>query len=220
MTAKIITAVSLFAITLLVACGGLPAEHPTPDVKILAAQVFSNHAETWDFRNGYGDLTWIDVEPQSDGSTVWHYHKNACRAYWMLNGCEAELWFKLSLFDGRWYSTGGHISAPYGFPWDSTHTPQDFEYAVTGDPGMPRPYLILADSGTVDDTTFPDFDAHTHWLTRMYVENGELISEQWEGPCVHEKWHFAIGHGLVKVEPLDDGSCVPADPRLIMTRIN
>jgi hypothetical protein len=220
------------AVLALISCGGaqtsrFPKDGSTDSpacltcpASISASQVFSNTAQTWTLQNGYGDLTWIDVMPQSDGSTIWHYHKNACRAYWMIGGCSAELWFKIAIIDGKWYSTGGHIVAPLGFPWDTTGTPQDFEYSVTGDPGMPRPYLIIADSGTNVDTTFPDFGVHTRWKTSMYVENGELISEQWEGPCVHEKWHFAIGRGLVKVEPLDDGSCVPADPKLTMFRIN
>jgi hypothetical protein len=219
------------SVLLLVACGSgqinrLPLDNPTPvqpvnppapPSPIAASQVFSNQAETWSFKNAYGDLSWIQVSPQPDGSTVWHFTKNNCRAWWTPGACSAELYFNLSLIDGKWYSTGGHILFPFGAPWDST--PLDLVYQVFSDPGMPRPYLIIADSGTSVDTTFPDPNPGTRWKTSMYVEDGELISEQWEGPCVHEKWHFAVGKGLVKVEPLDLGSCVPADPNLVMTRI-
>jgi hypothetical protein len=189
---------------------------------ITAAQVFSNKAETWEFKNGYGDLTWIDVAPQADGSTIWHYTKNAARAYWMEGGKDAEIYFSLAQDStGAWYSTGGHIIAPFGFPWDATHTPQDFTYTADSIPGHPRPYLILADSGTTDDTVFPgDGVADNRWKTSMYIENGLLVSEQWEGPCIHEKWYFAIGRGLVKVIPYDNGSCTGLDPLLTMEKVN
>ncbi|MFL6314819.1 MAG: hypothetical protein ACJ71W_22160 [Terriglobales bacterium] len=219
----------VLALSLLVGCGGAtspltsqlqPTATPTP-TPITAAEVFSNHAETWEFKNGYGDLTWIDVAPQPDGSTVWHYTKNAARAYWMPDGIDAEDYFDLEQdATGAWYSTGGRIIAPFGFPWDVTHTPQDFTYATEGIAGHPRPYLILADSGITDDTIFPDITAETRWKTMMYVEKGMLISEQWEGPCIHEKWYFAIGRGLVKVIPFDQGSCNGTDPLLTMERIN
>ena len=128
-------------------------------------------------------------------------------------------WFNLALLDGGWYSTGGHIKFPFGAPWDPT--PRDFYYNVPdADPGMPRPYLILADSETSVDTTFPDTKPHDRWSTAMYNENGLLVSEQWESSCVHEKWSFALGRGLVRIEALDTGSCSPADPGLVMTRTN
>jgi hypothetical protein len=216
-------------LSLLVGCGGTtspvtsqlqPSATPTP-TPITSAQVFSNHAETWEFKNGYGDLTWIDVAPQPDGSTIWHYTKNADRAYWLPDCKSAEIYFDLAQdATGAWYSTGGHIIAPFGFPWDATHAPQDFTYTEIGIAGHPRPYLILADSGITDDTIFPDITAETRWKTMMYVENGMLISEQWEGPCIHEKWYFAIGRGLVKVIPYDQGSCTGTDPLLTMERVN
>lgn len=216
-------------LSLLIGCGGaMPPitsqlQHATPTpTPITAAQVFSNHAETWEFKNGHGDLTWIDVAPQPDGSTVWHYTKNADRAYWMEGGQSAEIYFFLDVdATGAWYSTGGHIIAPFGFPWDATHTPQDFTYAAVGIPGHPRPYLIIGDSGTNVDTVFPgDGLAQTRWKTSTYTENGMLVSEQWEGQCIHEKWYFAIGRGLVKVIPYDNGSCTGLDTLLTMERIN
>lgn len=208
----------------LIGCGG-DSQQITPQAitsPIAAAQVFSNVAETWTFQNGFGDITWIDVMPQADGSSIWHYRKNADRSYWMPGGQSAELYFFLAKdSSGAWYSTGGHIIAPFGYPWDSTHVPQDFTYTVSGVPSHPRPYLILADSGTVDDTVFPDVGLATaRWTTKMYVQDGFLISEQWEGPCIHEKWWFKPGAGLWKVEPLDQGSCFDVDPRLNMQRIS
>lgn len=215
---------------LISACGGQMMPPPTSPVMtgsgdctancpvITAASVFSNIAETWVFQNGYGDPTYIDVLPQPDGSTIWHYTKTFCRSYWTPGACRAELYFNLSLIDGKWYSTGGHVMLPEGAPWNPN--PIDFVYTVESDPGQPRPYLILADSGTVDNTTLPDPSPGTRWTTKMYVQNGFLVSEQWEGACVHEKWWFQIGRGLVRVEPLDTGSCTPADLNLIMHRVN
>lgn len=214
---------TLTLLLLLVGCGGgsMTTAPATTQVAITSAQVFSNKAETWEFKNGYGELTWVDVSPQSDGSTIWHYHKNADRAYWMPDGKSAELYFFLAQdSSGAWYSTGGHIIARSGYPWDATHAPQDFTYATVGIDGHPRPYLILADSGTTDDTVFPDITAETRWKTMMYVEHGMLVSEQWEGPCIHEKWYFAVGRGMVKVIPFDGGSCTGLDPLLTMERIN
>jgi hypothetical protein len=57
-----------------------------------------------------------------------------------------ELYFFLEQDStGAWYSTGGHIIAPNGFPWDLTvpRPPQDFTYSVTFDSSKPRPYLII-----------------------------------------------------------------------------
>jgi hypothetical protein len=214
---------------LLIGCGGTspqltPATHQT----ITAAQVFSNVAETWAFQDGYGDLMQIDVQPVDANHTIWHYTKNADRAYWMPNGQSAELYFFLERdSSGAWYSTGGHIIAPFGFPWDTTvpRPAQDFIYATTSTPGHPRPYLILADSGKGVDTVFLDTAGpDTPWITEMSAENGFLVSEQWEGSCpnqAHEKWSFKPGAGLWKVEPFTQGDCNnPTDPKLVMVRIN
>jgi len=70
-------------------------------------------------------------------------------------------------------------------------------------------------------TVFTEFGiSDMRWQTNMYVENGFLVSEQWEGPCVHEKWWFKPGVGLWKVAPLDEGNCQPLDPMLTMERVH
>jgi hypothetical protein len=215
----------ILSLTIFSGCGGNPANIVPATTPIAASQVFSNIAETWTFQNGYGDISTIDVMPQADGSTVWHYLKNADRAYWMPDGKSAEIYFFLERdAAGTWYSTGGHIIAPFGFPWDSTHVPQDVTYLVPTDPGHPRPYLILGDSGVGVSTVFPDAGVLDNpWITEMYVQDGFLVSEQWEGACpnqTHEKWWFKPGRGLWKVEPLTQGNCFePTDPQLAMTRI-
>lgn len=213
---------SLSALT--IGCGGrAPGMLAAPAGRIIIPDmVFSNRAETWTFQNGWGDLTWIDIRPDGEGKAVWHYRKNAARAYWTPGAGGAELWFKLERdASGRWYSTGGRISFPEGAPWDRpAPVPREFDYAVEGDPGMPRPYLILAESGFEVNTTFPDDPGpHTRWRTRMYSEAGMLVSEQWEGEFVHERWWFEPGRGMVRVEPLDLGNGKPADSRLVMTRV-
>jgi hypothetical protein len=211
----------------IVGCGGnSPQLTPASNNEtITAAQVFSNIAETWTFQNGYGDLTWIDVTPVDDSHTIWHYRKNADRAYWMPNGQSAELYFFIERdASGTWYSPGFHVIAPFGYPWDATHTPQDVTITNSTTPGLPRPYLILGDSGTGVSTSFSDFGTpNTAWITKMYVNNGFLVSEQWEGSCptqTHERWWFKPGHGLWKVEPITQGNCfIPTDPQLIMVRV-
>jgi len=210
--------------------------NPSP-ITLSAGQVFLNRAETWTFQNGYGDLTWIDVMPQGDGSTIWHYTKNNPRAYWTPGARDAELWFNLAQVQGgAWYSTGGHIKFPFGAPWDAT--PQDFSYTVSGDAGKPRPYLIIpaiaSNTPTVAvDTTFPDFAPNTPWKTETWVEWVEtprytgwaMVSKQSEGfcspvaQCVVEKWYLGIGVGLVKVEQFFNGNPTLVDPLITMVRV-
>lgn len=200
----------LFAITIITGCGAHTQQIPV----LTSAQVFSNKAEVWTFQNAYGDLTFVEIMPQPDGSTVWHYTKTADRAYWMVGGRQAELYFFLEKDgQGNWYSTGGHIIAPFGAPWDATL--MDLTYSVAGDPGMPRPYLIIHADTTAPglETTFPDPDPGTRWGTHTGIEYVEtpiyrglaLISDQFEGICVHEKWYFAPDLGLVKVDTPNDG---------------
>ena len=233
MSQKILPLISLSLISICWGCGGnvQPSTSPRPaatPVPITAAQVFSNIAETWTFKNGYGDLSFIDVMPVDATHTVWHYYKNSDRAYWAPGVAGAELYFFLEKdASGTWYSTGGHILMPQGCPWclPDINAPVDFTYSVSGVPGHPRPYLILADSGTNVETIFEDAGVpDARWATKMYVQNREmqnfLISEQWELSCVHEKWWFKLGKGLWIVEPLDQGACVNVDPLLNMERID
>ena len=234
MTAKHSTLKASFLTLLicLVGCGG-NFNQPVSAVSrngepITATSVFSNVAETWTFQNGFGDISWIDVIPVDENHTVWHYRKNADRAYWAPNVAGAELYFFLEKdSSGAWYSTGGHILMPQGCSWclPDIHAPVDFTYSVAGVPGHPRPYLILADSGTSVDTIFPDAGVeNARWATKMYtmahLQEWFLVSEQWELSCGHERWWFKPGRGLWYVEPLDQGACVNVDPQLNMTRID
>ena len=219
----------------LAGCGGsvkqakIPTPSPTPTPTITAAQVFSNKAETWTFENGYGDTTTIEILPQNDGSSVWHYLKNADRAYWQ-PGIASELFFRIELDHNQWYSPDFRVLFPQGCPYSWCGTPPiDMTFVNTTDPGKPRPYLIIADSGTTLDTSFNDFGTpNTRWKTLGYVENvttlfysgPALVSEQWEGLCTHEKWYFAPGLGLIEVIPFDGGDCKGLDPLLTMERVN
>ena len=66
------------------------------------------------------------------------------------------------------------------------------------------------------------------WKTVSYIENVStplytgpaLVSDQYEDACIHEKWYFAPGLGLVKIVPLDNGSCTPSDPNLAIVKIS
>lgn len=192
--------------------------------------------------------SWVQILPQPDTldtdgitfihNTIWHYTKDQPCAYWMPNSVFyedptkplTELYFFLSTdatyaTTGKWYSTGGHIIAPNGFPWDTTvpRPAQDFVYQVgSAAPGMPRPYLILADSGIRLDTQFDDEGSTTsRWSTYMTVDaQGCLASDQYEGLRGHEKWHGCIGQGLVYIEVLNQGQLTNVDPRLNLIRIN
>jgi hypothetical protein len=71
--------------------------------------------------------------------------------------------------------------------------------------------------------------AEVFWSTDSYIEQvttpvysgPALVSDQREGTCGHEKWYFAPGLGLVKVQPMNDSSagCVAEDPALTMSRV-
>jgi hypothetical protein len=207
---------------------------------LTADQIFSNKAETWLFKNGWGDTTTIEVIPVDANHTTWHYTKTAARAYWLPSVEQAENWFDLERDStGAWYSTGGVDSMPVGCNWcDSPFV--NMRYPVVTKDGYPRPYLILpakADYSydtVLDDTipwgqgvlkTFPN----TTWKTSSYMEyvstpvfkGFAYVSDQWEGTCVHEKWYFAPGLGLVKVVPFIEGSCEwKIDPNVTMVRVN
>lgn len=192
--------------------------------------------------------SWVQVLPQPDSldvdgvtvihNTIWHYTKDQPCAYWMPNSVFyedptkplSELYFFLSTDStyattGKWYSTGGHIIAPNGFPWDMTvpRPSQDFIYQVGPAPtGMPRPYLILANSGIMLDTEFDDEGSTTsRWSTYMSVDTqNRLVSDQYEGIRGHETWHFGGGAGMVYVEVLNQGQLTNVDPRLNLIRVN
>jgi hypothetical protein len=157
---------------------------PTPAPTLTSAQVFNNVAQTWEFvshcqnlnsdgsRGPYVEAhTWIQVNPVDATHSSWHYTKDQPCAYWMVDGIDvsSDLFLEQDT-TGAWYSTGGHITAPYGYPWEVTPVPHDFTYDIATNPGMPRPYLIIpAQSSAVTVsmiTTFFDTQGpNTPWET-------------------------------------------------------
>jgi hypothetical protein len=183
------------------------------------------------------------------GSISWVYQKNACRAYWGAGICDALLHFVLSPQpDGSWVSMASLFYFPTQVPdYMNGHHSLTADFVQV--PGMPVPYTIIPASATTGVTTsvpteydrYDKYDvltfdsvisgaptARVPWRTDSYIENVStpvytgpaLVSEQFESTCIHEKWYFAPGHGLVKVIPLDNGSCTPSDPNLTLVKIN
>lgn len=227
---------------LLAGCGGIVAPRPfstTPEV-ITSAQVFKNVAETWTFQNPRGELTWVDIIPVDENHTTWHYRKNATDAYWAPTTPAAEIWFDLEKDStGAWYSTGGVVNEPLGCSVCVGPTIMS-RYPVATKPGQNRPYLILPADSTqpvstaIFDDVFPignglfNTAVNEQWQTFSGTEfvstpvftGLAYVSDQWEGPCIHERWWFAPGIGMVKVAPLFEGACTLEDPNETMVRIN
>lgn len=209
----------------------VPVNTSQAPIIITSDQIFKNIAETWTFQNGFGDLSWVDVNPVDANHSIWHYHKNATEAYWDGGTPQAELWFYLEKdAAGNWYSTGGIMNAPEG-----DNPVLMVTYPVNTKPGNARPYLILpAATGFSYSTLFDDIypiggttlktDVNTVWATASYTEQVSIpfftglayVSDQTEGTCIREKWYFAPGMGMVKVSPLE---CPGVDPRLDNIRI-
>lgn len=183
------------------------------------------------------------------GSISFHYTKSNCRAYWGAGICGAELQFILSpQSDGSWVSMASLFSFPTQIPdYMNGHNTLTADFVQV--PGMAVPYTIIpatATAGTTKSvpTEYDRWDAYdvlsadsiisgtatarVRWQTDSYIENVDtpvysgpaLVSEQFESKCIHEKWYFAPGHGLVKVIPLDNGSCSAGDPMLVMEKIS
>lgn len=220
------------------ACGGqiprLPHDGSTDPASpsiITSDQVFSNVAQTWTFKDGFGCELTIEIMPVDANHSVWHYKKICDSSYWAIGVRSAELRFNLERDTaGNWYSTGGTVNFPFGCPWCAGPV-LNTAYPVNTLPGQQRPYLILAAStGFSYSTIFDDVtpiatgvlytQPNAIWSLSASNVNGEYISDQREGSCVHERWHFAAGRGLVKIEPLDSGNCLGLDPRLTMVRTN
>lgn len=231
---------------LLVGCGGIVAPkpvNPNPQNKpiaITSSAVFKNVAETWTFQNARGQFTWVDIIPVDDNHTTWHYRKVETGAYWAPTTPQAEIWFDLEKDStGAWYSTGGVVNEPLGF--QGSLGPIDMQrYPVVTKAGQNRPYLILPSDSSfpgytaIFDDEFPIADGvlniamDVHWQTFSGVEfvstpvytGMAYVSDQWEGVCIHEKWWFAPGIGMVKVAPLFEGACTLEDPDETMVRIS
>ena len=245
---KTILALALFAIT--VGCGGnFTPVTPAQTVN----QFFNRSmvGQKWTFVNGYGDHTTIEVQAPPAGSEVdvgWHYTKDNCRAYWNSGDCTSELWFGLKENpDHSWSSnqfvetcsscitgstegsvtiipsaSGGYLIVPPGdhfttgqtgyFPcwtlgqleWTPNHC------NVTG--ATPLPWLT---NGFMDAVNTPAYSGPA------------LVSEQLEGTCpdhcTWEKWYFAAGIGLVKVQQIQAVNAIGVDhddPLLGMVRVH
>lgn len=178
----------------------------------------------------------------------WVFQKNACRAYWGAGICDALIHFVLvPQPDGSWTSPATLFDFPTQVPdYMNGHHMQTSNYLQVS--GMPVPYTIIPASATsgwlsYNPTYYDRWDApdaytfnsivsgpladRVRWNTTSYIENVStpvysgpaLVSEQFESNCIHEKWYFAPGFGLVKIVPLDNGSCTPSDPNLAMVRI-
>lgn len=183
------------------------------------------------------------------GSINWHYRKNACRAYWGAGICDADFQFTLSPRpDGSWVSLASLYNFPTQIPdYMNGHHMGTSEFLQV--PSMPVPYTTIPATATtgITNSTPTQYDrydaldvlsfdsivsgpasARVRWQTDSYIDNVQtpvysgpaLIGEYFESSCIHEKWYFAPGHGLVKVIPLDNGSCIPTDPMLTMERIS
>lgn len=100
--------------------------------------------------------------------------------------------------------------------------------------------LLTFDNRIPDGTPLTGPTGGEYFRTDFYIENVStpvysgpaIVSDQFEGPCGHEKWYFAPGKGIVRIETLTDGGeiknnpiCVNAapgthDPLLAIERIN
>lgn len=175
--------------------------------------------------------------------------KNSCQAYWAVGICDALIHFALSPQpDGSWVSMASLFYFPTQLPdYANGHRMMTSNYLQV--PGMPVPYTIVPASATSGFTSYNPtyydrydaYDAFTfdsivsgplvdrvRWQTNSYIENVStpvytgpaMVSEQFESNCIHEKWYFAPGLGLVKIIPLDNGSCTPTDPLKTIVRIS
>lgn len=228
-----------------------PTPTPNPAPTLVSSQVFNNVPQApWEFVSQCQNLnsdgsrgpvvtahTYVQVTPVDSSHTIWHYTKDQSCAYWMPDGISAELYFFLEQDStGAWYSTGGHIIAPYGFPWDATHAPQDFTYTLAIDPTRPRPYLIIPamsnNTPIVMTTTFADTQGpNTPWTTTSLTVPAStavytgwaMQSHQIEGDCkpscADEGWLLAAnGMGMVQVTVYNTGSGPLAVP-IVLKRV-
>lgn len=205
--------------------------------KITAAQVFPNRAAVWNFRDGYGHTMTIEVAPQPDGSSIWHFTKDNASAYWQPGTDKAELWFTLVNTPMGWVSTASKMKFPAGCWFCNGFT--EAEQTVNQSPGS---YLIIpANDLTSSDTVYTshwklnngtEFDTRVAWKTDAGTEQigGQtaLRSTQREGcnsaggdtapECYFEDWSFI--DGPEKIAPHNQGRGGTVDPLLTMVRIH
>jgi len=147
-----------------------------PAITLTAAQVFDRSmiGQTWVFENGYGEHTTIEVQAAPacvagvcGENAVFHYTKDACRAYWQLGNCGAALWFTLHHeADGSWRSLSSKIIFPGGCPYDLC-IPHPARVVLTQNalpiPGKPLPYTIIPASGSTAEHVAIRTEYKSHW---------------------------------------------------------
>jgi hypothetical protein len=182
-----------FSLILLIGCAGDPvARGPGAAATLAAADIYTPRAgDVWTFVNGYGDTTTITSEAAPDPvacrsgrNIVWHYRKNAARAYWNPGVAEAELLFVLHQNpDSSWRSTASVISLPQVTPatqtWDILDSP----------PGVPIPYQSVPPTLHQGDTlvyeTLADaIGGYGLFTLACTVPDGELVAQLGHG----EEW--------------------------------
>jgi hypothetical protein len=235
----------------LVGCGGksspmAPAEAAIPRNQYLNTGMIG---QVWIFQNADASCTTtyhVNAPPASNyfsaGSIVLNITKSSAACYWAYGTDKASIDFVLSpLPDGSFRSMGWISYFPTVLPdWSPFHV---YASQVQTPAGSPTPYMIVpppaldANSSIVSETSYNRWDfngqnfnsfvsgpavANVYWKTAFYMQNGNAISEQWEGVCGHEKWTFAPNRGLIAVEFPGDGSasCVPLPPSTAISRIN
>jgi len=175
-------------------------------------------AKVWTFKAVNFDCTMtITIMPapaEYGEAVVWTYSKSSPVCYWN-PGDNASLGFLLQKQpDGSWASVHQTIKCDTCIPGHTQATTDNIL-----EPGGYR--IIPTGPGTTGETGYHpcwQYDVQTMardlcsdsalipWRTDAYMENGMLVSEQWENcpgdGCAHEKWYFTPdGKELLRVIP-------------------
>jgi hypothetical protein len=167
----------------------------------------------------------VTTAPAEYGEAViWHFSKTDPQCYWNYRH-RAKLDFVLQKqADGSWASVHQTIACDDCLPGHTEGTTDNIL-----EPGAYR--IIPAEAGTTGDTGYHpcwQWDVLTMtrnlcsgsglvpWRTDAYIENGFLVSEQWENcpdHCGHEKWYFTLdGKELERI--------VPSEPFFEVVRVH
>ena len=91
---------------------------------------------------------------------------------------------------------------------DKTRVNATFNPGLTFDNTIPAGAPLTGPA----DGEFFETDFYIEDVSTPVYSGPASVSDQFEGPCGHEKWYFAPGWGLVKVETPYDGGEVRNDP--------
>jgi hypothetical protein len=237
-------AVSLGLLMLFGCGGGSLTPVPAKIQSTISQNQFFNSSmvgQVWIFQNADATcVTTIHVNAAPDsnyypaGSIVLNITKNKPECYWAYGTESASVDFLLSpMSDASYRSMGWVAYFPTVLPsWAPSHI---YASQVQAPTGAPTPYLIVpppsltVSNPMVTETSYNRWDfngqnfnsfvsgppvANVYWKTSFYMQNGNAISEQWEGVCGHEIWTFAANRGIVAIEFPNDGSptCTPLPP--------